>query len=68
MKVDPNTLTHIELVWQLALHTEVKAVASKSIGLLANSFLAVHRDPAEERKGNALDSSGICQDFIDQIF
>lgn len=53
--VDPSELTKIDMVWQIALQSQVEEVTAKSIAFLVNCYLSVH-DQLQERRNEILQS------------
>jgi len=53
--VEPSQLTKIDMVWQIALQSQVEEVISKSIAFLVNCYLSVH-DVLEDRRNEILQS------------
>ena len=46
VNVDPERLLNLDIMWKIALHSQVEAVASKSIGFLLNCYLSQSKDRA----------------------
>ena len=53
--VDPSLLTKIDMVWEIALESQVEEVINKSISFLVNCYLSVH-DDLEDKRNDILQS------------
>jgi hypothetical protein len=47
--VDPSELIKIDMVWDIAMQSQVEAVISKSVAFLVNCYLSVDEQLVERR-------------------